>query len=275
VAQLLADCETRLQQLAADQTEPDDRKAFFERGYIERTEEFWRSIRVLQRLADMVCAKDVLRDLGDLRFCGFTFRDVETLQRVTSRGEAVERHHVRAAKLGQELGWIYYGDPGSQGCLPVPPDQEVDLCITTAPPLPSEGVTTEDHFIWEVMDRIARAGHHDEPALRKCRMPQGIERHLDFLLGVRGEDVPECGTYYIAQRNAHTCGRERCRKAYRRLRNDEAVGKAKAARAEALAWQLWPRASRRGDFYTLWDETGRDFLHFRELLEERTAKGPT
>ena len=43
-------------------------------------------------------------------------------------------------------------------------------------------------------------------------MPRGLKRHLDFPNGERETDVPQCGRFYIAERDGRTCGRATCKK---------------------------------------------------------------
>lgn len=63
-------------------------------------------------------------------------------------------------------------------------------------------------------------------------MPKGLKSHLDFLNGERETDVPECGTFYIAERDGKTCGRSTCKKSNGVLQghHDGFVKKARKAR---------------------------------------------
>jgi len=238
----------------------------------DRAVRFYQCVALLQRLADMVCAGEIAKtSKTELRFEGFTMGELDVLARTVTEGESRRDRFIAAGAPGEDEGWLNYDDPHSDYYYPLPDDAPVALCAVEWEP-PNEEPGNQSRWIWEAFGLIVEAARSDEPRLRKCSMPCGLDTHLDYLLGERPDDAPSCGTFYIAWRRAETCGRERCKKAARKLRDDYEIGRAKRERAETLARRAWAKADMRGSFEQLWEESGRDLLHLTQLLKGRRRK---
>ena len=111
--------------------------------------------------------------------------------------------------------------------------ETVDLCISRKR-LFRHDANAADQLISGAFSQLVSAARQDSPRLRKCTMPEGLLGRLDFKAGRRQEDVPDCGAFFIAKKGGHTCGRERCRKAYRVLGDDYQLELAQQDRRAAL-----------------------------------------
>ena len=197
---------------------------------LERRSDFYCCIRILQRIGDLFCAGDycVSAD-NDTVFPGFSSHDLAILDITLRRAE-------------EEMGRLVSdrrqttGDDDDQGSTSVTVRKNLSLVVPARATRILEGMT-QNRWIWEAFDQLTRAAREGRPKLRKCQMPRGLTGHIDHLLGRRKKPVPKCGTFYIARKDASTCGRARCQKAYRRLRDEHEVELAKKNRASELAWR--------------------------------------
>ena len=222
---------------------------------------------MLQGLADQVCATASWparrHPASALRFGGFRLRDVDTLRTVVSRGERVARYWIDAGPPGRPEGTYNYSMPDEDFYCELPPDEEVDLCVTTDA-LRQVGTHEHDYYVWEAFCQLVDEARSAKPRLRRCRVPRPWTQHVDHELGEVAEDAPQCGTFYITDKDAHTCGRPVCKQNYTKLQNLEME---KKDRTRDIAWREWQKAGAPGHFDKLWERAGEDLLHFRAFPE--------
>ncbi|MEI6499761.1 MAG: hypothetical protein WCP21_01915 [Armatimonadota bacterium] len=186
-----------------------------------RTMAYYRSVLILQRMADQICYVRPKRDpnerrmwTGSIRFRGFTLEAVALLQAVVHRGMAAKTHFIEAGPAGEKEGTFNYYAPKDDHYVDLPPDMQVDLCVKAETPLPESG-TDEDVWIWGAFTGLMSAASEWNPRLLQCHMPTSA--------GVEGVEVRDgqrrrrriCGTFYIPPRGKATCWRATCEEAHR------------------------------------------------------------
>lgn len=228
--------------------------------------DFYRCVPILQRLAASVCDKEYVEvSQNEIRFRDFALGDLALLKRSVGVGRTFAERCIEAGRAGTSEGWLNYSDSAGDYYYPLPGSEVVDLCTVELGPAEPEPM---DHtrWVWEAFELIMDAARTGTPQLRRCKMPRGLDTHLDYLLGESEQDAPACGTFYITWRGGETCGREACKKAFRRLQDEYETDIAKRTRAEALALREWKAAERPGLFEELWEKSDRDLTRFRDLL---------
>jgi hypothetical protein len=134
-------------------------------------------------------------------------------------------HAIEAGLPGYTEGHHNYRFPDKPFFRELPPNEPADLCVETTV-VAGEGAARGHSYSRGAFDLLMELARDERRPLRRCGMPRGsLTQRLDRLLGVRPDDAPDCGRFYIAERigedrGGRNCGEPTCKKYHARLAED-------------------------------------------------------